>query len=191
MKPELDAALCEKYPEIFADRHGSPRRTLMCWGFSCGDGWYHLIDELCATLMLPVHRAQEQHAMAAKQYAAICDNPDSFEPRFKEYYTAELVTQRWMELRNEVTKIPRAVQVKEKWGRLCFYTDNTSDLQREIIFFAENLSARICEDCGTMDTVKLYTNGWHKTLCSMCVLNARRVRVSPVAEPDENQLWGV
>jgi len=47
MRDELDKKLCEKYPKIFADRHGDMRNTAMCWGFDCGDGWYWLIDQLC------------------------------------------------------------------------------------------------------------------------------------------------
>lgn len=50
MSPDKDKALCEKYPKIFADRHGDMRSTAMCWGFDCGDGWYDLIDVLCAHL---------------------------------------------------------------------------------------------------------------------------------------------
>src|SRR6266404_2606816 len=50
MNPELDKALCDKYPRIFADRHGNKLNTAMCWGFECGDGWYHLIDGLCSWL---------------------------------------------------------------------------------------------------------------------------------------------
>jgi len=50
MRKELDEALCAKYPKIFKDRHGDMRNTLMCWGFSCGDGWYTLIDRLCRWL---------------------------------------------------------------------------------------------------------------------------------------------
>ena len=50
MKRELDEALCAKYPEIFRDRNGDMRETAMCWGFDCGDGWYNIIDTLCATI---------------------------------------------------------------------------------------------------------------------------------------------
>ena len=50
MKPELDAALCAKYPEIFAGRNGSLTTMAMCWGFEVGDGWYLLIDVLCEEL---------------------------------------------------------------------------------------------------------------------------------------------
>ncbi len=50
MRKELDEALCKKYPEIFRDRHGDMRTTAMCWGFECGDGWYHIIDAACAQI---------------------------------------------------------------------------------------------------------------------------------------------
>jgi len=48
MRKELDEALCAKYPEIFRDRNGDMRETAMCWGFDCGDGWYNIIDGVCA-----------------------------------------------------------------------------------------------------------------------------------------------
>jgi hypothetical protein len=50
MSPELDDALCAKYPFIFAGRHGDPATTAMCWGFEVGDGWFPLIDVLCEEL---------------------------------------------------------------------------------------------------------------------------------------------
>jgi len=50
MTRKLDEALCNKYPKIFVNRHGNMKTTAMCWGFSCGDGWYWLIDKLCSQL---------------------------------------------------------------------------------------------------------------------------------------------
>jgi len=51
MREELDLALCTRWPSIFADRHGDPTETGMCWGFQCDDEWYPLIDLACAALM--------------------------------------------------------------------------------------------------------------------------------------------
>ncbi|MCM2310332.1 MAG: hypothetical protein NDI84_02920 [Steroidobacteraceae bacterium] len=48
MNPDLDRALCERYPKIFAKR--DDRTSPLCWGIACGDGWYPLLDELCAQL---------------------------------------------------------------------------------------------------------------------------------------------
>lgn len=50
MKTELDELLCERYPKMFVNRHASMQETAMCWGFECGDGWFDLIDTLCATI---------------------------------------------------------------------------------------------------------------------------------------------
>ena len=50
MNRELDALLCQRYPKIFRDRHAPMTDTCMCWGFACGDGWYALIDTLCAEI---------------------------------------------------------------------------------------------------------------------------------------------
>lgn len=50
MKKELDDLLCQRYPLIFAERHLSMKETCMYWGFTCGDGWFDLIDSLCERL---------------------------------------------------------------------------------------------------------------------------------------------
>lgn len=50
MRQELDDALCQTHPLIFAERHGDPADTAMCWGFETGDGWFALVDELCREL---------------------------------------------------------------------------------------------------------------------------------------------
>lgn len=50
MKQELDEKLCKKYPKIFAQRGKPMNQTAMCWGFQCGDGWYDIIDNLCAVI---------------------------------------------------------------------------------------------------------------------------------------------
>jgi hypothetical protein len=50
MNPENDALLCERYPRIFAKRRASPSVSLMAFGFECGDGWFEIVDKLCAQL---------------------------------------------------------------------------------------------------------------------------------------------
>jgi hypothetical protein len=47
MKTELDEKLCKAFPKIFAQRNLPMTQTCMCWGFSCEDGWYDLIYDLC------------------------------------------------------------------------------------------------------------------------------------------------
>ena len=50
MKSELDDLLCQRYSDLFRDRHGDPVDTSMCWGFCCGDGWFGILDQLCAEI---------------------------------------------------------------------------------------------------------------------------------------------
>lgn len=50
MDPKLDEVLCERYPLIFAERHGDPTTTAMCRGFEVDDGWFTLIDTRCREL---------------------------------------------------------------------------------------------------------------------------------------------
>ena len=50
MRKELDDLLCERYPLIFAERNLSMQESCMYWGFACDDGWFTLIDTLCAKL---------------------------------------------------------------------------------------------------------------------------------------------
>lgn len=50
MRADIDQFLCQRYPEIFRDRHGDPADTAMCWGFEFGDGWFTLLENLCAAI---------------------------------------------------------------------------------------------------------------------------------------------
>lgn len=45
-----DTELFSKYPKIFSQVGGSPRETCMAFGCDCGDGWFQLLDELCAAI---------------------------------------------------------------------------------------------------------------------------------------------
>ena len=50
MKQELQESLFKTYPKIFARRHMSKHHTAMCYGIQCPDGWYDIIDTLCARI---------------------------------------------------------------------------------------------------------------------------------------------
>jgi hypothetical protein len=47
MHPDLEKLLYNRYPEIFADRDAPLTDSLMGFGFTHGDGWYFIIDNLC------------------------------------------------------------------------------------------------------------------------------------------------
>ena len=50
MKQEMDKLLCEKYPKMMVNRNKSMIETCMCWGFSCGDGWFNILDQLMGNI---------------------------------------------------------------------------------------------------------------------------------------------
>ena len=130
MNQELDEKLCAKYPKIFVNRHGDMKETLMCWGFECGDGWFNIIDQLCANIQHHIDWAQEQ----------------------KEKYG-----------RGEGCSQVVAVQVKEKFGTLRFYTSGGDDTIYGMIRMAESISAVTCEECGSPGHQR--SGGWIRTLC--------------------------
>ena len=160
MKRELDEALCARYPLIFKDRNENMMNTAMCWGFECGDGWYNIIDILCTKLC-------SEWLGAKSRYDFIKDRVGE-----KMYGNAsgDIITQGEIDLRKQImeeeaSKVPVAVQVKEKFGGLRFYVRAATDKHYNFISFAESMSYRTCEVCGAPG--KRYTNGWHTTLCDI------------------------
>ena len=159
MRRELDEALCAKYPLIFKDRNADMRTTAMCWGLECGDGWYNIIDVLCGLLTSDYRHAQSR-------YESIKDLVD--QPRWegsKDIITQEKIDDAKVRMDEEAAKVPVAVQVKEKFGGLRFYVQAATDKHYQYISFAESMSYRTCEECGSPG--KTYTDGWHTTLCDI------------------------
>ena len=66
MKAELQQQLYENYPSIFRQKDLDKTVTAMCWGISCGDGWYDLIDTLCENIQNRImnvnrNKPEEEH----------------------------------------------------------------------------------------------------------------------------------
>lgn len=172
----LDEYLCKKYPKIFADRRKSMTQTCMCWGFSHGDGWFHLIDNLCQSIQSHI----DHHNEWVEQYGL---------PAWKEVQEGKREESEW--LKNEPKLIPQLVadQVKEKFGTLRFYCHGGDEQTAGMVELAERLSARICEECGRMDElVNRNSGGWIRTTCPCCTedrlkeshLENRRVELAEI-----------
>ena len=140
MRQELDQALCEKYPAIFAQRHGDMRETAMCWGFEHGDGWYNIIDQLCANIQNHIDWQNEQRTRLLE------DNPYN-------HAVPEACAQ------------VIATQVKEKFGTLRFYYEGGDDYVDGMVRMAESMSGVTCERCGAPG--KTRGRGWITTLCDV------------------------
>ena len=169
MRKELDEALCAKYPLIFKDRHADMRTTAMCWGLECGDGWYNIIDILCGLLTSDYRHAESRYEsikdrVGEKMYGIAVGYGDAI--------TQGEIDLRKQIMEEEASKVPVAVQVKEKFGGLRFYVNGSTDKHWSYINFAESMSYRTCEDCGAPG--KTYTDGWHTTLCDVHAAMAGR-----------------
>lgn len=58
-------------------------------------------------------------------------------------------------------------QVKEKYGGLRFYFTGGDKTIDNLVSYAERLSERTCEICGSPGKLG-QTNGWYKTTCERC-----------------------
>lgn len=177
MKQEYDDMLCQKYPKIFANRHGDMKTTCMCWGFECGDGWYNLIDHLCANIQHHLDWIERQRSLDLKHNEMVSELQAGKLTMFKEH-TKGLSVDVSNERKKEILKngprtikdpVPQVVaeQVKEKFGTLRFYYVGGDDYIRGMVSFAESLSGSMCEGCGVPSKVK-NNDGWYSNICPVC-----------------------
>ena len=142
MKQELDQQLCEKYPLMFKNRNAPMTETCMCWGFSHGDGWYQIINNLCANIQSHIDWSHKSNAWDLKWNE---EHPDEQRP------VREIVPQVVVD------------QVKEKFGTLRFYYSGGDDAIDGMVRMAESMSAVMCEECGA--PAETQGPGWIRTLC--------------------------
>jgi hypothetical protein len=157
VRKELDEALCARYPLIFKDRNADMHTTAMCWGFDCGDGWYNIIDVLCGKLCSEYYAAKSRYEfikdkVGEKMYGG----------------SGNIITQGEIDLRKQImeeeaSKVPLAVQVKEKFGGLRFYYDGGDAEISGMVRMAESWADHTCEKCGNKGERR--SGGWIRTLC--------------------------
>lgn len=89
-----------------------------------------------------------------------------------------------------------AVQVKEKFGTLCFYVnmsinegklskkefDIVGDMAYDVIHAAEYSSGFTCENCG--EHGKIYSGGWVVTRCPACATHEGRLDIDELEEKE-------
>ncbi len=164
MTPELEQKLYERWPEIFEGRFLPPTQSLMCFGLECGDGWFDLIDALCSQLA-------NHYSNAARAWERRLKNATPDENGMVEVPL--------------VPRLPRAVQVKEKFGGLRFYVDSATDEDYACIHMAEAMSYRICETCGNPGENKNDHNWW-STVCDSCsaLRGSGILPIKPTSDPE-------
>lgn len=78
----------------------------------------------------------------------------------------ELLIERWVEQNPNAVYIPKATQVKEKYGVLRFYHTIPYEEAEVYINKAEEASAKVCEDCGKEG--EMSDGGWMSVRCEGC-----------------------
>ena len=131
MTPELDQHIREKYPLLFSG---------MC-EMSIGDGWFDIVDLLCANIQNRIDNVADQRNWAIKWNRQVND-PDY-------NWTAKSSF-----LEREERKVPELIeqvvvtQIKEKFGTLRFYYHGGDEYIQGLEAMAESMTSRICEVCG-------------------------------------------
>ena len=108
----------------------------------CEDGWANIIRCFCS-----VHYSRLNHAI----YQLERCHPASYQDAKQN-------------VDDVIFELPYITQIKEKFGRLCLYTNATDDATYDLIIFAENMSECTCEVCGSPG-ILTSRNGWLQTLC--------------------------
>lgn len=116
----------------------------MCWGLDCGDGWFDLIDTLCANIQRHVDW------LVAEQKRRFTYDDSFTEDDMKPEEDLQVV----------------AAQVKEKFGGLRFYFEGGDDEVSGMVQMAESMSYHVCEDCGNKGILR--KGGWYRTMCDPC-----------------------
>jgi len=183
MRQELDEYLCSTYPKLFVDRNAPMSQTCMCWGFSHGDGWYNIINQLCSNIQHHIDWRERQVESATK-YNKIAEagktgNAKLFADLCAEEFgdknlSADYVKKRCEEMLIEpLRKVPDECpqvtinQVKEKFGTLRFYYSGGDDEISGMVRMAESMSGCTCEECGASAETSS-ADGWVSTRCPVC-----------------------
>jgi hypothetical protein len=169
----------EKYPLCFPD--GEP----VC-GFYCDYGWWPLLDKLCAAITVELEKLPtdctpnvlDPEEIQARAHQLWIDRGCPSGESDHDWFVAE------HQLRAEAAKACafRVAQVKEKFGGLRFYVDNSNEAIDALVDEAESESYSICEQCGSPGERR--DGGWTKVRCDAC--QAQWEKVNPrITHPEK------
>lgn len=140
MTPEKQQILFEKYPALFEYAASKESKHAIAWGITCHDGWFHLIDTLCATLDRLTVDYIKRRAEAGL-------------PEETVNLRVVQVKEKFGSLRFYVYGIPVAPDVPNAF--------------HAVIGMAEALSSSLCESCGAPAKLE-GERGWWRTECEPC-----------------------
>lgn len=132
-----------KYPRMFSRGYG---------GFAVGEGWFKIIEALCAHIDDHVKWKRSQRARDLMYNRKQKRDPcvDEFDERG------------YREVTEKIDHV-YVRQIKEKFGGLRFYTQGGDQYVSGLIGMAESWASQTCEKCGETGTRR--HGGWVRTLC--------------------------
>jgi hypothetical protein len=132
MTPELEQHIREKYPLIFSQP---------C-DIGINDGWFDIIDMLCANIQNRIDNIANQRKYAI-QWNQDVNDPDN------DWSDKSSFIKREERAVPELVEQVVATQIKEKFGTLRFYYTGGDDYIRGLESMADSMSSVICEVCGS------------------------------------------
>jgi len=169
MNKENTKKLLKRFPLLYRGYYKDMRQTCMCWGFSCGDGWFDLLwmlslaieDELkrnCGHTWLKIRRALLKSWFARKWNRLMFRH----QPKWLYRKTDFGPIARWIMWSD--SGVFEVTQVKEKFGGLRFYTQACNSRIHSLISLAERVSYHTCEECGKYGSLR--GQGWLYVSCN-------------------------
>ena len=131
MTPELEQHIREKYPLIFSGR---------C-EMSINDGWFDIIDMLCANIQNRIDNIVMQRGHAIEW------NKDVNDPEYDWSDKSSFIKREERAVPELVEQVV-AKQIKEKFGTLRFYYGGGDEYIRGLDSMAASMSSVTCEVCG-------------------------------------------
>jgi hypothetical protein len=140
MEDQKFEELAKRWPDLF-QKSGD-------FEFSIGDGWYDIIDTLCGMLSYRAENSKRRLKYAMENPNAKFNKP---------------ISELEADVNKALEELPIIAQVKEKFGTLRFYVDGGTPEMHNYIEFAEAMTSRVCEVCGSPG--KSRNDGWVRVLC--------------------------
>jgi hypothetical protein len=152
MRKELQETLYESFPKLFERRHLPKQETAMCYGISCGDGWFPIIYNLCEVIQSKIDQANFSYESALKR-----QEEEVFEEEKTSSFGYRPMKQVYVD------------QLKSKFDGMRFYLHeyNCDPFVVGAIAMAERQSRWVCQHCGE---VKI-----HPSTHNSCKINAEQI----------------
>lgn len=197
MKAELQKKLYDKYPAIFIKNELPMTETCMCWGIECGDGWYDLMDNLCARLndicekydvKIVADQVKEKYGTLrfyysvefGKRWTRKFSRMSNFLHTISSHlsYTrfpklVNYINHMYCDARDKEWQLDNQVYITKhcngwiKHGQFMLAYRGVYDLIDGVISNFDDFSSMVCEKCGSTVGVES-TKGWISYQCTVC-----------------------